>query len=169
MIVNFRMIFSKVFDRLSYVKKGCIYLAMARILSLDFGAKRCGLAETDDLQILASPLDAVPTKELLTYLERYFQKYLVELLVIGLPVRADGSLSEIESEIQKCIKQLERKFPQLPLARLNERYTSKLALDAMIQMGSTKKDRRVKGNIDKISAALILQQYLEIQRNTPKT
>lgn len=139
---------------------------MPRILALDYGAKRCGIAETDDLQILASPLATVDSRELYTFLESYLKQYPVEVLVIGLPVRADGSLSEIESEIQICMTKLEKRFPKLPLARLNERYTSKMALQAMIEMGSSKKDRRDKGNIDKISAALILQQYLEIKRNT---
>jgi putative Holliday junction resolvase len=138
---------------------------MPRIIAVDYGAKRCGLAETDDLQIIASALEAVPTREIMDFLKVRISKYPVESIVVGLPVRMSGELSDIEEEIGKFIVSFRKNFPDIHVFRENESNTSKLAVQAMIQAGATKKTRREKGNIDKISATIILQQFLETKRN----
>lgn len=138
---------------------------MAKIIALDYGGKRCGLAETDDLQIIASALETVPTSSLFAYLAKYLGTNNVETMVVGLPVRHSGELSEIEAEIQKFIEKFEKTYPKIKLERVNEAFTSKMAMQSMIQSGAKKKTRREKGNLDKISATLILQQYMEMQRN----
>jgi putative Holliday junction resolvase len=140
---------------------------MARIIAVDYGAKRCGIAETDDMQIIASALEAVPTTALMDYLERYMQRQPVEALVVGLPVRMSGELSEIETAIQAFLRKFEKKWPYIPTFRVSETFTSKMAVQAMVQAGARKKTRSDKGNIDKVSAALILQQFLELKRNKP--
>lgn len=142
-----------------------LHLAMAKIIAIDYGAKRCGIAETDDLQIIASALETVETKSLMGYLTQYFLKNRVEAVVVGLPIRMSGELSDIEEEIQKFIEKFSKAYPKVKVDRLNEAFTSKLAMDAMIQSGIKKKDRRAKGNLDKISATIILQQYMESKRN----
>lgn len=138
---------------------------MPRLLALDYGAKRCGIAETDDLQIIASSLTTIPTIELDKFLNQYFEKYSVEALVVGQPFRMSGELSTIEAEIATFIRRFEKAHPAIPVLRVNEAFTSKLAMQAMIQSGAKKKTRRTKGNLDKISATIILQQYLETKRN----
>lgn len=134
---------------------------MARILSVDYGAKRCGIAETDDLQLIASPLTTVSPGEILAFLSEYCLKNKVETLVVGLPLRENGELSEIEEKIRKFIEKFTKDHPDIRVVRIDEARSSKLAVQEMIRGGFGKKKRREKGIIDKISATLILQKYLE--------
>lgn len=136
---------------------------MAKIVALDFGIKRTGLAETDDMQIIASGMETIPTNQLLAFLKRYVVRERVEAFVIGQAMRMSGELSAIEANILELIKVLEKQFPNIRIYRQDERFTSKLALDAMISGGVKKKDRRnkQKGIVDKVSAVLILQSFLE--------
>lgn len=138
---------------------------MPRIIALDYGAKRCGIAETDDFQIIASSLATIPTLELESFLKVYISRYPVESIVVGQPFRMSGEVSDIETDILKFIKRFSQNHPLIPVYRLNEAFTSKLAMQAMIQSGAKKKVRREKGNLDKISATIILQQFLENKRN----
>jgi len=136
---------------------------MAKIIAIDFGIKRTGLAETDELKIIASGLETVPTNQLMVFLERYVSNENVEAFVIGQAKRMSGEDSDVEVNILDFIKHLTKKFPTIPIHRQDERFTSKLALDAMISGGVKKKDRRnkQKGIVDKVSAVLILQSFLE--------
>lgn len=133
---------------------------MARILALDFGTKRTGIAVTDELQIIASGLTTVKTPELLDFLKDYFAKEKVETMVVGEPTQKDGSPSQSEEAIQEFLKEFKEKFPQMPVERADERYTSKMAMESMINSGIKKKKRRSKELIDEISATIILQNYL---------
>ncbi len=139
---------------------------MAKIIAIDYGAKRCGIAETDDLQIIASALTTIPTKEALVFLKDYCSRNQVDIAVFGQPIRMSGEVSEIESEILKFIGKFKKIHPNIQVERVNEAFTSKLAMEAMIQSGARKKKRREKGNLDKISATLILQNYLESKRKS---
>jgi putative holliday junction resolvase len=134
---------------------------LARIIAIDYGTKRVGIAVTDPSQIIASGLTTIGAHELLDFLKDYFLKEEVECLVLGHPRKMNNQ----DSESFKYIKQFEtaflRRFPKIPLIWVDERFTSGLAMDTMIRGGMKKKDRQVKGNIDKISAAIILQSYLE--------
>ena len=134
---------------------------MGQILAVDFGKKRCGLAATDDLRIIASGLDTVETSVLMEYLKKYFEKNSVDELVIGLPTDLKGNMSEVEQDIQKFIEELKNEFPEVSVERFDERFTSKIASYFISQSGKNKKQRQEKGLIDKVSATLILQQYLE--------
>ena len=133
---------------------------MARILAIDYGTKRTGIAVTDELQIIASGLTTVPTKELLDFLEKYFSKEEVELVLIGEPKQMDNSASQSEAGIQEFLKKFTEKFPGKELKRVDERFTSKMAFQTMIDSGLKKKQRQNKGLIDEISATIILQSYL---------
>ena len=134
---------------------------MARILAIDYGGKRTGLAVTDPLQIIATGLATIDSKELIAYLKKYFSTEQVELVIIGLPVNWDESDTHGTPLVKAVIKKIEKQFPQMPLKTVDERYTSKMAKDAMLQMGMKKKDRQVKGNVDIIAATIILQEYLQ--------
>ena len=134
---------------------------MGQILAVDFGKKRCGLAATDDLRIIASGLDTVETSVLMEYLKKYFEKNTVDEVVIGLPMDLKGNMSEVEQDIQKFIEELKNEFPEVSVERFDERFTSKIASYFISQSGKNKKQRQEKGLIDKVSATLILQQYLE--------
>lgn len=138
---------------------------MPRLIGIDFGAKRCGIAETDDLQMIASAWQTVSTGELMEVLRRYFSQHQVEAIVVGLPVRMSGGLSEIENQIGAFIRSFRKAFPGVEVHRINEMFTSKMAAASMLEAGAKKKQRRDKGNVDKISATLILQQFLEQKRN----
>jgi putative holliday junction resolvase len=133
---------------------------MPRILAIDYGLKRTGLAVTDPLQMIASPLTTVLTAELLDYIKAYVQKEEVELLVIGMPKKLDNTPSSNAINVAGFIKALHRDLPAMPVKEVDERFTSVMAMDAMIAGGMKKKDRQVKGNVDKISATIILQSYL---------
>ena len=141
---------------------------MGRILAIDYGTKRTGLAVTDPGQIIASPLDTVPTHELMLYLDSYFKTEVVDTLVVGHPRNMDHTDSEPMKQIRFFVVAFKKRFSEIQVAWMDERFTSKLAMDAMVEGGMKKSDRRVKGNIDKVSAAIILQSYLE-QRNNLST
>ena len=133
---------------------------MGRILAIDFGKKRTGIAVTDPLQIIASGLDTVEAKQLLTYVKDYISKEEVDIFVVGLPKQMNNQPSESEQLIQPFIKKLKNAFPNIPIEREDERFTSKLAFQSMIDSGMKKKQRQNKATIDKISATLILQSFL---------
>lgn len=133
---------------------------MARILALDYGKVRTGVAVTDELQLIASGLATVETRELLPFLEDYLKRETVEKFVIGLPKQMDNTPSESEELIQAFLKRLSLKFPTMPIERQDERFTSKMAVQSMVDGGLKKKKRQNKALIDEISATLILQAYL---------
>lgn len=133
---------------------------MARILALDFGKKRTGVAVTDELQLIASGLTTVPTDSLIQFLEDYFEEEEVEKIVVGEPKQMNNEPSRSEVLIQPFLKELVKKFPQMPIARQDERFTSKMAVSSMIAGGLGKKKRKNKALVDEISATLILQAYL---------
>ena len=133
---------------------------MARILAIDFGEKRTGIAVTDALQIIASGLTTVETKELLQFLKEYTSKQSVELFIIGEPKQMNNTVSESEKHILPFLKSLEKQIPTIPILRVDERFTSKMAFQTMIDSGLKKKQRRDKALVDKISATIILQSYL---------
>ncbi len=134
---------------------------MARILAIDYGGKRTGLAVTDPLQIIATGLTTIESKELIPFLKKYFLAEQVELIIIGLPKNWDESDTHGTALVEAAIKKLKKEFPLILLKTVDERYTSKMAKDAMLEMGMKKKDRRVKGNVDIIAATIILQEYLQ--------
>jgi putative Holliday junction resolvase len=134
---------------------------MARILAIDYGGKRTGLAVTDPMQIIATGLATIDSKELIPYLKKYFTTEQVELIIIGLPVNWDESDTHGTPLVKTAIKKITKEFPHMPLKTVDERYTSKMAKDAMLQMGMKKKDRQIKGNVDIIAATIILQDYLQ--------
>jgi putative Holliday junction resolvase len=134
---------------------------MPRIIAIDYGSKRCGLAVTDPLRLIASGLTTVATPDLIPYLQEYFKAEEVDLIVLGQPKRHDGSFSDIESEILVFIEKLRLAFPDLAVKRVDERFTSKMAFKAMIDGGLSKKQRQNKAMVDQVSATIILQDYLE--------
>ena len=136
---------------------------MARILAIDFGKKRTGIAVTDALQIIASGLRTVNTIDLLSFLKEYTSKEKVELFIVGQPKQMDNSDSESEVLMLPFIKKIEKLFPQIPMKRIDERFTSKMAFQTMIDSGMKKKQRRNKALVDEISATIILQSYLYSQ------
>ena len=137
---------------------------MARILSIDYGKKRTGIAVTDELQMIASGLTTVPTRELGKFLEDYLQKENVETIVIGEPKQMDYTASELGSVIDAFAKALQLKYPNLVIERVDERFTSKMAFQTMIDSGLKKKQRRNKALVDEIAATIILQSYLDRKR-----
>ena len=134
---------------------------MARILAIDYGGKRTGLAVTDPLQIIATGLETIESKELIPFLKKYLSNEEVELIIIGLPKNWDESDTHGTPLVEAAIKKIKKEFPAMPLKTVDERYTSKMAKDAMLEMGMKKKDRRVKGNVDVIAATIILQEYMQ--------
>ncbi len=133
---------------------------MAQILAIDYGKVRTGLAVTDDMQIIASGLTTVPTKELIDFLKDYTNKEQVELFLVGEPKQMNNEASESEVLIAPFISQLRTFFPNIPIKRVDERFTSKMAVQTMIDSGLKKKQRQNKALIDEISATIILQSYL---------
>lgn len=136
---------------------------MARILAIDYGGKRTGIAVTDPLQIIATGLETIESRELIPFLKKYFAAESVELVIIGLPKNWDESDTHGTPLVEAAIKKLKKEFPAMPLKTVDERYTSKMAKDAMLEMGMKKKDRRVKGNVDVIAATIMLQEYMQSQ------
>ena len=134
---------------------------MARIISIDYGQKPGGVAVTDSLQITANGLDTVPSNEVLAYLEKYTEKEQVEKFVIGLPKQMNGQDSDSMQFIKPFVKALKIKFPDIELVYIDERFTSVLAHKTMLEAGLKKKDRQNKSLVDKISATIILQSFLE--------
>ncbi len=132
---------------------------MSKLVAIDYGAKRTGIAETDSLQIIASGLTTVETKDLQDFMKAYLEKEEVE--VIGQAKRMSGELSEIENKIVPFINFVKKRFPNLKIERQDEGFTSQIAFQSMIDGGLSKKKRRDKALVDKISATLILQRYME--------
>ena len=135
---------------------------MGRIIGIDYGRKRCGIAVTDPDGIIASPMTTVPANELLSFLKKYIAEENVECIVIGEPRQMDNTSSEAEKYIKPFIKQLSVNFPDVKIDRVDERFTSMMATQAIIQSGISKKKRRDKSLVDKVSAAIILQTYLDM-------
>ncbi len=133
---------------------------MGRILALDYGSKRTGIAITDELQLIASGLTTVSTSELMDFLKKYIALEKVELVLVGEPKQKDGSHSSIEKEIQQFLKKFSEVFSDLEVKRVDERYTSKMAFQTMIDSGLKKKQRQNKALVDEISATIILQEFL---------
>ncbi|MFT5257855.1 MAG: putative Holliday junction resolvase [Polaribacter sp.] len=133
---------------------------MGRVLAIDFGKKRTGIAVTDELQIIASGLTTVNTADLLSFLKEYTTKEKVALFIMGQPKQLDNSDSESEALILPFLKKIKTLFPQIPMKRIDERFTSKMAFQTMIDSGMKKKQRRNKAMVDEISATIILQSYL---------
>jgi len=133
---------------------------MSRVLAIDFGEKRTGIAVSDELQLIASGLTTVLTPTLLDFIKDYCSKETIELFIIGLPKRLNNEQSEVEKLIQPFILKLQSQHPTIPIKRIDERFSSKLAFQSMIESGTKKKDRRNKATIDQISATIILQSYL---------
>jgi len=133
---------------------------LARIICIDFGGKRCGLAVTDPLQIIATALTTVDTKDLFKFLADYFKKEPVELILIGEPLNLDNTPTDATPLVKKAIIDLGKKFPTIPIQTVDERYSSKNAVRAMVEMGMKKIDRRDKKTIDRVAATMLLQEYL---------
>lgn len=134
---------------------------MGRILALDIGRKRTGIAMTDPLRIIASPLETIPTHKVIDYLAELFRKETIDILVVGYPRQMNNTLSEAVNYIKPVINSIKKRFPEMPVELADERFTSKMAMQAMIDGGMKKKDRQKKSNVDKVSAAIILQSYME--------
>jgi len=138
---------------------------MGRILAIDYGQKRTGIAVTDELQIIASPLVAIPTSEVIPFLQGYIKKENVVCIVVGEPKQMDNSASESAQIIEPFVKKLRKLFPEINIDRFDERFTSKIASQTILEAGLKKKDRQDKKLVDIISATLILQSYLVYKNN----
>jgi len=138
---------------------------VGRILAIDYGQKRVGLAVTDEMQIIATGLDTVHVKDIMQYLKDYVAREKVECFVVGLPVQMNNKPSDAQRFIEPFVKQLKKQFRDIPVDRFDERFTSNLAHDTMLTAGLKKKDRQNKALVDKISATLILQSYLHSKSN----
>lgn len=136
---------------------------MARILSIDYGLKRTGLAVTDPLQIIASGLATVESKQLINFLKDYFKKEQVELVIIGEPKNLDDTDTHATHLVEAFIKEFHKQFPQIPVKKVDERFTSKMAKDAMLDMGLKKMQRRNKALVDEIAATILLQEYMRLR------
>jgi putative holliday junction resolvase len=134
---------------------------LGRILAIDYGSKRVGIAVTDPMKIIANSLTTVETNKLMDFLSEYFSKEKVECLVVGLPKQMNNTPSESMVYIESFVEKFKNRFPSIPVEYVDERFTSKLAVQAMVQGGVKKKDRQDRGMIDSISATIILQSYLE--------
>ena len=134
---------------------------MGRILAIDYGKKRVGLAVTDPMKMIANGLDTIHPNELMKYLEGYCSSENVETIVVGYPKQMNNTDSEAVEYIRPFLKKLRKQFPDIPVELEDERFTSKMALDTMIQGGMKKKQRQDKSNVDRISATIILQSFLE--------
>ena len=133
---------------------------MGRILAIDYGQKRIGLAVTDELKIIANGLDTIHVKDIHDYIRQYVKDNSVELFVVGLPKTLDNKASESTPFVENFVNWLKRSFPDIPTKRLDERFTSKMAFQTMLDSGISKKARKDKALIDKISATILLQSYL---------
>lgn len=136
---------------------------MPRIIAIDYGMKRCGIAVTDELKIIASPLQTIPTEEIFSFLKNYFEKEITEKIIVGMPYDLQGRPTDATPLVNNFIHELKTKFPTFPIVTIDERYTSKLAVQSMVQSGKKKKERRDKNNIDKIAASILLENYLQMQ------
>lgn len=134
---------------------------MPRILAIDFGLKRTGIAVTDPLKIIATGLTTIASPELIHFLKKYIQQEPVELIIIGEPKNLDDSDTHATGLVKKCITELTKAFPLIPVKTVDERFTSRMAVQSMVESGIKKKDRRNKALVDEIAATIILQQYLQ--------
>lgn len=134
---------------------------MARIICIDYGGKRTGIAVTDPFKIIATALETVATRDFIPFLKKYFSTEQVELILIGYPLNLDDSPTHATHLVEAAIKQLKKEFPNLPIQKIDERYSSKMASRAMVEMGMKKKDRQKKENTDMIAATMLLQEYLQ--------
>src|SRR5690242_1042042 len=134
---------------------------MSRILAIDYGLKRTGLAVTDPLKIIATGLTTVESKHLISFLKNYFSKEEVELIIIGEPKNLDDTDTHATPFVRRAIKELQKSFPSIPVKTVDERFTSKMASRAMIDMGLKKKQRQNKALVDEIAATIMLQEYLK--------
>ena len=134
---------------------------MERLIGIDYGRKRTGLAVSDPLRIFASPLETVPAAKIIDYLQKYAQNETIIRFVVGYPMNLNGAPSEAARDVDAFLNLLRKKFPDIPVSLEDERFTSVLAHRAMIDGGMKKSDRRDKASVDKISAAIILQSYLD--------
>ena len=141
---------------------------MARIMAIDYGRKRTGLAVTDELQFIATGLTTVETSKLTAFLDDYCRKEKVERFVVGEAKHMDNTPSESAQYIEPFVASLSKRFPDIPVSRIDERFTSKMAFQAMIDGGLHKKQRQNKGLIDTVSAVLMLQNYMQLQSNLKK-
>lgn len=134
---------------------------MPRILAIDYGTKRVGLAVTDPQKIIASRLETVHSKDVIEFIRKYTISEELESFVVGLPLHLDGKSTDATPQVEAFVKQLKKHFPEIPIHRIDERFTSKIAFQTMLEAGLKKKDRQRKDLIDGVSATLILQHYLE--------
>lgn len=134
---------------------------MGRLLGIDYGEKRVGFAETDDLQIISAPLDTIDNKQSVDFIKRYLKENNVEKIIMGLPTYLNGDHSTTTEKVLAYAKKLEKEFPHIPIVLVDERYTSSMAFQTMIDSGISKKKRQNKGLIDKISASIILKSYMD--------
>ena len=133
---------------------------MARILCIDYGKKRTGIAVSDPLQIIATGLTTIQSNELISFLKKYFTHENVELIVIGDPKNLDNTDTHATPLVNAIIEKIKKEFPHIPLKKMDERFTSKLAKQAMLEMGMKKKDRQNKANVDEIAATILLQEFM---------
>lgn len=143
----------------------CVLLSMSRIMAIDYGTKRVGLAVTDPLQIIAGKLGVVHSKDLVDFIKQYTSKEKVSVIVVGEPKTLDNKPTDSTRIIDDLVINLQRKFPDILIERQDERFTSKIAFQTMIDSGLKKKDRQNKELIDETSAVLILQSYMERKKN----
>ncbi len=134
---------------------------MGRILAIDYGGKRTGIAVTDPLRIIAGALTTIETGKLLAFLKEYFARETVDEIIIGMPVNWDDTATHATPLVKGFIKTFKKAFPNMPITEVDERYTSKMASRAMVEMGMKKKQRQDKGMVDQIAATIMLQEYLE--------
>ena len=134
---------------------------MARIMCIDYGGKRTGIAVTDPLQIIATGLTTIATKDFISFLKTYFQQEQVEKIIIGMPTNWDDSDTHATPLVKRAIEQLKKNFPVIPVETVDERYTSKMAKNAMLEMGLKKSQRRDKKLVDEIAATIMLQEYMQ--------
>lgn len=134
---------------------------MGRIMAIDYGRKRSGIAVTDPMQIIATGLDTIPSNQLLDFLKNYIQTEKLDLIVVGEPKDMQNKASDASRYIEPFVGRLKKEFPDIPVERFDERFTSKIAFQSMIDAGLSRKKRQDKALVDTISATLILQSYLE--------
>ncbi len=134
---------------------------MGRILSIDFGTKRCGIAVTDPERIIATGLTTISTKDIFDFLEKYIAEETVDIIVVGDPKQLDGSDNDVSAKVDRLVSVLTKAYPAIKIDRVDERYTSKQAQETLILSNTKKKKRRDKSLLDKISATIILQTYLD--------
>ena len=139
---------------------------MSRILAIDYGSKRCGIAVTDNLQIIAKGLTTVHAKDLIVWLKDYFEKEIVERVVIGLPKSLRNEDTDATEMVTRFIKHFKKTFPDMIIQTLDERFTSKMAKDVIMNSGLKKKDGRDKALVDEISAGIMLSGYLEMKNQS---